>query len=180
MSRRNPHRSSFRSAAKIIPALAMLLALPSLAHAVTVTGTAEVIKPYAFQLEGYIVYLFGVDSMEQGQTCRIDNQTWECWAAAVRELETIVSEGEVTCESVTEPNAEQRMIAMCTVNGEDIGERFVRSGFGLTIPTETTQYDEAQAEARDAGLGLWQSLFTPPAVWRALPMRPKSDRPPYV
>jgi endonuclease YncB( thermonuclease family) len=72
------------------------------------------------------------------------------------------------------------MIAVCLINGEDVGERFVRSGFGVTIPAETDRYEAAQAEARASGVGLWQGVFTPPAVWRALPMRPPSLRPRFV
>ncbi len=168
------------AAVRPLAVLLMLAAAPALAHATTITGMAHVTKPYSFQLGDYRVYLLGVNSVELNQTCRIGNEQWECWAAAQRALETIVSEGEVTCETVTEPDSIGRVIATCTLNGEDIGERFISTGFGLAIPAETTQYDDAQAEARAAGIGLWQGDFDPPAVWRMLPMRPNSDRPHYV
>jgi endonuclease YncB( thermonuclease family) len=163
-------------------AFALSLAVPTLpTHAqLTVAGVATVTRPYAFQLEGYEVYLLGVDSVEVGQTCTVGRDSWECWAAAQRQLETILAEGEVSCEAVVGPDADTRMIAVCLVNGEDVGERFVRSGFGITIPSETDQYEAVQAEARANGAGLWQGIFTPPAVWRALPMRPPSLRPRFV
>jgi endonuclease YncB( thermonuclease family) len=156
-----------------------VLTLPALAQ-VTIAGEAIVSRPYAFQLEGYEVYLLGVDSVEVGQSCTVGRDSWECWAAAQRQLETILSEGEVSCEAVVGPDADARMIAVCLVNGEDVGERFVRSGFGITIPGETDRYEALQAEARASGIGLWQGVFTPPAVWRALPMRPPSLRPRFV
>jgi endonuclease YncB( thermonuclease family) len=167
-------------ATRLLAALALLAAAPTLAGALTITGAPEVTKPYSFNLQEYRVFQLGVDSVEIGQSCTIGGQRWECWAAAQRELETIVSEGEVTCDTVTEPDGVGRVIAVCTVNGEDIGERFVRSGFGLAISDETAQYDDAQAEARAAGIGLWQADFDPPDVWRALPMRPNSNRPPFT
>lgn len=166
-----------RAKAATLVALALLC---SPATAATIAGTAQVTSPYTFQLGDYRVFLLGVDSVELNQTCRIGDQQWECWAAAQRALETIVSEGEVTCETLTDPDPVGRVIATCTVNGEDIGDRFVRTGFGLAIPTETTQYVEAEDEAHAAGIGLWQSTFDPPNVWRMIPMRPQSNRPRYV
>jgi endonuclease YncB( thermonuclease family) len=156
---------------------ALLIPAAASATPFTTAGVANVIKPYAFELNGYQVYLLGVDSVEVGQPCRIDRQNWDCWAAAQRQLETILSEGEVTCEAVVGPTEDLKMIALCTTGGEDIGERFVRSGFGVTIPAETERYEEVQAEARANRIGLWQGQFTPPAVWRGAPMRPSSGRP---
>ena len=159
---------------------ALLLGLTlfaSSAAAVTITGAAVVTKPYAFSLDGYTVFLLGVDSVEQGQTCTIERRNWDCWAAAQRQLETIVGEGMVSCEVVVGPDPQSQVIAVCTVNGEDVGERFVRSGFGIAIPSETQRYDNAQADAQASGRGLWQGEFAPPAIWRLMPFRPRSSRP---
>ena len=159
---------------------APLVSVPT-AHAAETALTGEIVvdKPYSFLLGAHRVYLFGVDSVETGQTCTIDRQSWDCWAAAQRQLETILSEGEVNCIPTTQPDIELRVIAVCSVNGEDVGERFVRSGFAITIPAETDRYEATQTDARDRAVGLWQGLFTPPSVWRALPMRPKSGRPAF-
>lgn len=160
--------------------LAMTLAgSVTAARAVTITGSAEAIKPYSFTLDDYHVFLLGVDSVETKQTCTVGGRTWDCWAAAQRQLDMILSEGDVTCESVVVADSPKRMIALCTVNGEDIGERFVRAGFGVTIPDETARYEDAQAEAKNSHAGLWQGTFSPPAAWRSLPIRPQSERPDY-
>lgn len=158
-------------------AVAVML-LPSAAQAVTISGPAEVTRPYSFTVGDYEVFLLGVDSVEVKQTCTVDGRIWECWAAAQRQLETILSEGEVTCESVIEETS--RMTALCTLNGEDVGLRFVQSGFGLSLPEETTRYKDAQADARIAGRGLWQGSFTAPSIWRDLPIRPQSNRPRFT
>lgn len=163
------------AAGGLVLATALLAAQPSLA--VTVTGTAEVTKPYSFTLDGYDVFLLGVDSVEIKQTCTVSGRVWECWAAAQRQLETILSEGDVTCESVVEENSPKRMIARCAVNGLDVGRSMIESGFGLALPDETSRYKDAQADARVARTGLWQGTFTAPSVWRELPIRPQSDRP---
>lgn len=172
--------SSFGRAGALIGlafAVAVLASGAAFATPFTTTGAANVIKPYAFELNGYQVYLLGVDSVEVGQPCTIDRQNWDCWAAAQRQLETILSEGPVTCIAVVGPGDDLKMIASCSINGADVGERFVQSGFGVTIPAETDRYEEAQAQARADHVGLWQGQFTPPAVWRGVPMRPSSGRP---
>lgn len=170
-----------RIIARIAGPIALAAALaPACAAAATISGQAEVTKPYSFTLGGYEVFLLGVDSVEVKQTCHVSGRVWECWAAAQRQLETILSEGEVSCESVIEDPSRKRMIARCTVNGEDVGERFVASGFGLGLANETLRYSDAQADARVAGIGLWQGTFTMPSLWRELPIHPQSDRPEFT
>jgi endonuclease YncB( thermonuclease family) len=156
------------------------LMLVESAGAVVITGVAEVTRPYAFNLSGYEVYLLGVDSVEIRQVCTIAREPWECGPPAQRQLETILSEGELTCDTVVGPDEAQRVIAECSVSGQDVGRRFIESGFGVAIPGETSRYDEVQAEARAAERGLWQGTFTPPAIWRSRPFAPRSNRPDFV
>lgn len=162
---------------KTILALVLFAAATLPASALTISGSAQVNGSYSFTLDGYTVFLLGVDSVERGQTCTIDRRDWDCRAAAVRSLETILDEGTVTCETVFGPDDTQSLIATCVVNDEDVGDRYVRAGFGLAIPLETGRYADAQTEAQAARVGLWQSEFARPSVWRALPMRAPSTRP---
>ncbi len=160
-------------------ALAAAVLAPAATQAATVRGWASVTKPYSFTVGETEVFLLGVDSVEAKQTCTVAGRIWECWAAAQRQLETLLSEGEVRCDSVIEASAPKRMIALCTLNGEDVGQRFIASGFGLALPDETARYLDAQADARVAGIGLWQGEFTAPSLWRDLPIRPQSNRPDF-
>jgi endonuclease YncB( thermonuclease family) len=168
-----------RQAAGVLVLAVALLASVAVAQAETISGPAEVTKPYSFTLGDYEVFLLGVDSVEAKQTCTVKGRIWECWAAAQRQLQTILSGGDVTCESIVEDISPKRMIALCTLNGQDIGLQFVESGFGLALPEETTRYIDTQADARLAGIGLWQGTFTTPSIWRNLPIRPKSNRPSF-
>jgi len=161
-------------------ALALFLILLSLpAGAQTLEGEAEVIRPYVFNLAGHEVYLRGIDSVEIGQICVVGRLQWECWAAALRELQTILAEGRAVCSIVVGPTEDNRVIAECSVNGEDVGERFLRSGFAIAIPAEMPRYIPVEDDARHAGRGLWQSHFAPPSIWRGLPATPRSNRPPF-
>jgi endonuclease YncB( thermonuclease family) len=163
---------------KFAVAVSLMFAVATPAHALTLTGVAEVIDTDLLILEGHRVFLLGVESVEEGQVCGIDNQPWECWAAAVRMLQTIAGEGEMTCEVISGPNFLSEVIAWCTVNGEDVGARLVRSGFGLPILEETDAYLDEMEAAQAEGIGLWQSIFHDPAAWRVINGR-FPDRPTF-
>lgn len=150
-------------------ALAILLITPIAAQAEAITGPAEVVESDIIQINGQRIMLYGIESIEsERQTCEINREKWECWAAAVRELQTIVSEGDATCEPVGNPDPYGRILANCTVNGEDIATRFVRSGFALAIKRERPELEDVQKEARAAKVGLWQGRFNTPTEWRAM------------
>jgi endonuclease YncB( thermonuclease family) len=163
---------------RIAAAIWLTAALAAPAHALTLTGVAEVIDADLLILDGHRVFLLGVESVEEGQGCLIDNQPWECWPAAVRMLQTIADEGVMTCEVISGPNFLAEVIAWCTVNGEDVGARLVRSGFGLPILEETDAYVDEMEAAEAEGIGLWQGIFHDPAYWRQLYAR-FSDRPTF-
>ncbi|MCW5696205.1 MAG: thermonuclease family protein [Bauldia sp.] len=148
-------------------------------QALTITGTGEATRSYAFRLDGHEVFVLGVDSVEERQSCTINRQPWDCWAPAIRSLQQILFEGgEVTCETITEPDEDQRVLATCTtVHGDDLGLLMIESGFAVALRRETTRYNDAEQAARDARIGLWQGEFAPPAIWRARPMSPPSERP---
>jgi endonuclease YncB( thermonuclease family) len=142
----------------------MTFVMPAMAE--TITGPAEVVDTDVIKIGDYRIFLFGMESLEEGQTCRIGGANWECWPAAVRALETIASQGEVRCEIRSGPNFLDQAIGQCFVGGDDLSEIMIRSGFGLVIEAETSIYNAAQAEAQQARAGLWQGDFVTPAAWR--------------
>ena len=79
-----------------LAALLATVACASSAMALTITGRAEVIDSDLFILDGYRVFLFGAESVEDQQPCLIGMREWECYPAAVRQLQTILDEGVVT------------------------------------------------------------------------------------
>jgi len=167
-----------RKFAVLVAALATVVFAPT-AQALTITGTGQATRSYAFNLDGYEVFVLGVDSVEERQSCTIDRQPWDCWAPAIRSLQQILFEGEVTCEAITEPNEDNRVIATCTQFGYDLGLRMIETGYAVALRRETTRYDEAEAVVREAMIGLWQGEFAPPSIWRARPMSPPDERPDF-
>jgi endonuclease YncB( thermonuclease family) len=60
-----------------------------------------------------------------------------------------------------------RLLAVCYVGGESINERIVREGWALDFRKYSTDYLQAEAEARRTGAGIWCGEFEPPWEWRA-------------
>jgi endonuclease YncB( thermonuclease family) len=60
-----------------------------------------------------------------------------------------------------------RLLAVCYVGGEDLNERIIREGWALDFRRYSTDYVQAESEAKRAGASIWRSQFTPPWEWRA-------------
>ncbi len=131
-----------------------------------IRGQAEAIESAIIVVNGTRVMLYGLESMHPPQICYIEGQVWECWAAAVRQLQTFLGEAPVECTPVAQPDFYGRVLALCEQNGESLNERYVRSGFALAIESEMPEYAAAEAAARAEGIGLWQGQFVEPRDFR--------------
>ncbi len=132
-----------------------------------IIGVAIARESATIEIDGRTVLLYGLESMYPPQRCSIGGQVWECWAAAVRQLQTLIAEGPVTCAPVESPDVLGRVLAICEQDGEILNERYVRSGFALAIEAEMPEYAALEAAAREEGIGLWQGAFQEPADFRA-------------
>jgi endonuclease YncB( thermonuclease family) len=131
-----------------------------------ITGAATAVDSTVIAINGQRIMLFGVDSVMRKQTCAIGGKIWQCWPAALRNLEILLDQGPVTCETVGEPDVYGRLLARCNVNGESLNEQLVRAGWAVARPSETTDYVTAEAEAKEKKLGLWQGEFMMPDAFR--------------
>jgi endonuclease YncB( thermonuclease family) len=147
--------------------LALAIALcATQAQARAITGPAKVIDTGVIEIDGQRIMLFGVDSVMRKQNCTIDGKPWQCWAAAIRELETLVDQGPATCEVMGDPDPYGRLLGRCTINGASLNQEYVRSGFAVARPKETAQYIADEAEAKAKKVGLWQGQFMRPSDFR--------------
>ncbi len=103
------------------------------------------------------------------QACTLDRKLWNCWEAAVRNLQILADQGPATCEAVGEPDVYGRILARCTINGKSLNEQLVREGWAVARPSDTTDYVAAEAAAKKEKLGLWQGQFQPPDQFRSEP-----------
>lgn len=147
--------------------VALLLAWIGAAQAAEpVTGQAVAVDSDVIEVAGRRVMLFGLESVERNQTCQVNGVLWECWPAAVRQLEILLSDGPVTCDAVGEPDVYGRLLGRCRLNGESLNEAFVRSGFAVARADETDEYVAAEKSAEAERIGLWQGEFMRPTDFR--------------
>jgi endonuclease YncB( thermonuclease family) len=148
----------------LLPLVMAMLAVPTLAN--QMNGKAEAVDPTVISIDGQRIMLFGIDSVMRKQSCTIGGKVWQCWPAALRNLEILVDQGPVTCETVGEPDVYGRLLARCDVNGQSLNEQLVRAGWAIDRRSETTDYVAAEAEAKEKKLGLWQGEFMLPDAFR--------------
>jgi endonuclease YncB( thermonuclease family) len=148
----------------LLPLVTAILATPALAN--QISGKAEAVDPTVIAINGQRIMLFGVDSVMRKQVCSLGGKVWQCWPAALRDLEILLDQGPVTCETVGEPDVYGRLLARCNVNGESLNEQLVREGWAVARRSETTDYVAAEAEAKEKKRGLWQGEFMMPDAFR--------------
>jgi endonuclease YncB( thermonuclease family) len=149
---------------KLLPLVMAILTTPALAN--QITGPAEAVDPTVIAINGQRIMLFGIDSVMRKQSCTIGGKVWQCWPAALRNLEILLDQGPVTCETIGEPDVYGRLLARCNVNGESLNEQLVRAGWAIDRRSETADYVAAEAEAKEKKLGLWQGEFMMPDAFR--------------
>jgi len=143
-----------------------MLAAPAMAQdADTVTGPARSVDADIIMVNDQRVILFGIDAPERSQRCFVADRIWACWDAAKATLDTILSEGEVTCTLSGEPDPFNRRLGTCTVGGKDVGEEMVRAGMAMAYLEQSEDYVPAEAEAKTAQLGFWQPNARIDAPW---------------
>ena len=128
-------------------------------------GSVQVIDGDTLDITGERIRLHGIDAPERDQTCSIKGQEWDCGIAAWGYLIQMLAGQVVTCDR-RDLDRYGRTLAVCLVNGEDIGARMVAEGWALAYRDYSLAYDSQEGLARTTGLGLWQGDFVPPWDWR--------------
>lgn len=125
-------------------------------------GRAHVVDGDTIRLGEARIRLKGIDAPEMRQTCFRSGRSYSCGETARRALIELVSGHPVRCRSVGRDRY-QRVLARCTVNGADIGERMVEMGWAVSYGRD---YDREEGRARSRSEGLWAGEFERPQDWR--------------
>ena len=104
-----------------------LLATPALAD---VAGVASVIDGDTLEIHGQRIRLHGIDAPESRQLCRLDGKPWQCGKDAANALADKIARRPVSCEGLGRDRY-KRIIARCTVAGEDLEKWMVANGLAL-------------------------------------------------
>jgi len=136
-----------------------------------IAGPARVIDGDTIDIAGVRVRLEGIDAPENGQTCgsrdpAMGGRQWGCGAAAAAAVERLIARREVRCWSAG-TDRYGRVLAQCTAGDTDLSAEMVRSGYAWAFVKYSERYVGVEAEARAAGVGVWQGEATAPWEYRA-------------
>lgn len=127
-----------------------------------VGGMARVSDGDSFRLGDTRIRLLGIDAPELRQTCQDQQQrSWPCGERARDSLASLLKQGEVDCRP---EGTDQygRLLAYCTVAGQDLGAAMVRDGMAIS----SDNYWREEQTARKTQAGIWQGGFETPKNWR--------------
>lgn len=134
-------------------------------------GRASVIDGDTLEIQGERIRLYGIDAPESAQTCLDANgRTYRCGQRAAFALSDKVGARPVLCEP-TGKDRYGRIVARCSLAGEDLQAWMVRNGHALAFLRYSKAYRTHEAEAKASGVGMWTGSFEAPWDWRR---RPKS------
>ena len=149
----------------IAAAAALILSAAGALSAVAQTGPARVVDGDTIDVAGTRVRLWGIDAPESRQSCVAAEIVYACGQRATEHLLALVANGEVRCEPRTRDRY-GRTVALCRVDGRDLGAAMVRDGWALAFVRYSGDYVAQEREAKEAKRGLWAGSFTPPWGWR--------------
>lgn len=145
--------------------LSFLLAANAVA-AQTLVGEARVIDGDTLEVAGERVHLHGVDAPEKGQWCEdAKARPLPCGKNVAIVLTGFLKGKTVACE-IRGTDRYQRRIGVCEVDGLDLGDTLVRAGLAFAYRRYSSDYLEAEEQARRSGSGMWEGRFVKPSAWR--------------
>lgn len=142
-------------------AILLLTATPALA----IQGQATVIDGDTIEIHGERIRLDGIDAPESWQLCYAP-AAYRCGQEAAFALADFIGRRTVTCHQ-TDTDRYRRVIARCSVGGQDVALWLVENGHALDWPRYSKgEYADAQRRASGALLGVWRGQFQWPWEWR--------------
>lgn len=134
-----------------------------------VSGQARASDGDSFRLGETRIRLLGLDAPELAQQCdAADGTPWSCGRIARDRMAVLLSSGPVDCQP-DGTDQYDRVLAICTVKGRDLGATMVAEGLAISSGSYWTE----EAAARQARIGIWAGGFETPRNWRDDHARPQ-------
>ena len=132
-------------------------------EAEVLAGVPRIVDGDTLEISGTNIRLAGLDAPERAQDCTdAGGDAFACGRAATDYLRFLIGGGTATCRGEGRDRW-NRLIARCRANGVDLSEAMIRRGWAVAFMGDLERFE---AEARDAGVGMWAGEFTRPADWR--------------
>lgn len=151
---------------KFLIALLVLL-LPAMADAADITGIPKIREADHIQIGNARIRLGGIAAPAVDQLClNTKGERWSCGVAARDELIKHAGNKTWTCARRQATDRRGRIVARCSVGGEDIQKWLVRNGWALAFARVSRDYEADDKAARETRAGMWQGAFIAPWDWR--------------
>lgn len=166
-SRKNKEKSGLQGMRDVVVAIVLLGALAGLVHLLTtrsqqvLRGRATVQDGDSLRLGQIRLRLSGIDAPELSQTCRANGARSHCGRMARAHLVALTADRPVNCTG-SQQDRFGRLLVRCATGGIDLNRTMVRDGWAVSFD----DFPAEEAEAREAGRGLWSGEFMAPADWR--------------
>lgn len=145
---------------------ATMVAAPTLAPALTVTGAVNVSDGDTITVTGTRIRLTGIDAPETDQVCiNSTGEKFACGIAARDALIQLIGGNRPTCTG-KETDQYGRSLMTCFIGNADINAAMVSHGWALAYRRYSSLYIEQEREARIGNSGLWAGAFVAPWDWR--------------
>lgn len=107
--------------------------------------------------------LFGIDAPESAQVC-FDG--WPAGRLAATKLQELIAGRPIQCQA-RDTDRYGRAIAVCFVDGQDVGALLVRDGYAWAFTRYSSDYQGAEALAKKEKRGVHAHACQPAWEWRA-------------
>ncbi|RJG00366.1 thermonuclease family protein [Noviherbaspirillum sedimenti] len=130
-----------------------LIMQPAMADA-DISSYAFVREDGALQIDGRLVYLYGIYIPPTDQTCYTFIRPVRCSSRAALALDFKISGDFVRCQTrFTNPDGS--LIASCTSGDDDLSEWMLQKGWAVALPDAPFSYSAMEKIAQARGLGIW-------------------------
>lgn len=151
----------------MMSALAVVLSAPGpVLSANTLSGSVRVVDGDTLDVGGTRVRVHGIDAPEARQTCTTEQgQVWACGVWVTDQVTTLFGGRQAVCNAVT-TDRYNRIVARCTVGGQDIGHELVSEGLAFAYRKYASDYVLAEKGAAVRDVGLHASRVQNPSQFR--------------
>jgi endonuclease YncB( thermonuclease family) len=138
------------------------------ANAMELVGVPTITDGDTVVIGGTKIRLLDMDAPESDQFCLDkEGRAWSCGIDAREALKKRTNTQEWRCQGVR-LDRNERLLASCTVGGENISSWMVRAGWAMSPIHKgySHRFDMDEKAARDERAGLWAGAFIAPWDWR--------------
>lgn len=126
-----------------------------------VSSLPHIIDGDSVVVAGIEMRLLGIDAPELFQTCGEWSAVYACGAKAKQHLLQLIGNKPITCK-YNKFDKYHRALAYCYLGDTLLNLQMIKDGWAVSYYS----FKKAEAAAKKAKIGIWQSNFMQPKIWR--------------